>query len=375
MTVLLEKYLAGTVTPEEREAVLDWWRANDLREIRIPVSSASEIDQLRMRMRRTLEAHVRATQIRVLPVWGRVAAVAATVLVVAGAGWWWKQEPMVEKAHQVATAPKKKNDVQPGHNGAILTLADGTKKVLDSLSDGTIALQGKTVVRLQGGTLAYSATGADAAITYNTMSTPRGRQYRLVLPDGTRVWLNAASSLTFPTVFNGANREVRLEGEAYFEIEHDKRPFRVLTATQRIEDIGTHFNISSYSDEPATVTTLLEGAVTVNGRLLKPGQQGSTTTGAGMESVRVDQANIVQAVAWKNGAFSFSDARLPEILRQLARWYNVDVEYRGPVAARTFSGDIGRDLTLAQVLRVLTKSHIRYQIDDGHRLVILSDDQ
>jgi ferric-dicitrate binding protein FerR (iron transport regulator) len=282
--------------------------------------------------------------------------------------------------------------VAPGGNRAVLTLAGGQKIILDSAATGVLAEQGNThVQKLGDGKLAYEAGGRGGDGTrggstvpplYNTLTTPRGGQYQLTLPDGTKVWLNAASSITYPTAFTGHDRTVEMTGEAYFEVVHDKkRPFTVKAGGQTIQDIGTHFNVNAYADEPEQVTTLLEGAVSVSGHLLRPGEKAtvtgataSGTIGAGATAtggdIRVTQGDPEGAVAWKNGLFDFNDAGLQTVMRQLSRWYNVDVTYEGNIPTRQFQGMIGRALTLDQVLAGLTKERVHYQIEPGNRLII-----
>jgi ferric-dicitrate binding protein FerR (iron transport regulator) len=280
--------------------------------------------------------------------------------------------------------------VAPGGNRAVLTLAGGQKILLDSAAAGILAEQGNAQVKKVGdGKLAYEAGGgatkgaSAAAPLYNTLTTPRGGQYQLTLPDGTKVWLNAASSLTFPTAFTGSSRTVEMTGEAYFEVVHDKKhPFTVKVSGQTIEDIGTQFNVNAYTDEPAQVTTLLEGAVKVDGHLLRPGEKASITgaagpgatgtaaTTTGAADIRVERGDPEGAVAWKNGLFVFTDAGLQTVMRQLSRWYNVDVTYEGNIPPRQFTGMIGRSLTLDQVLKGLAKERVHYQIEKGNRLII-----
>jgi ferric-dicitrate binding protein FerR (iron transport regulator) len=289
--------------------------------------------------------------------------------------------------------------VQPGGNKAVLTLAGGQKIILDSAAAGILAEQGNAQVKKLGdGRLAYEAGGTKsgnagggaASPLYNTLTTPRGGQYQLTLPDGTKVWLNAASSLTYPTAFTGHDRMVQMTGEAYFEIAHDSRkPFKVEAGGQTIEDIGTQFNVNAYTDEPAQVTTLLEGAAKVDGHLLRPGEKatvtgaagpgamgtggtgtGATGGGTGAADIRVGRGDPEAAVAWKNGLFVFTDAGLQTVMRQLSRWYNVDVTYEGNIPPRQFTGMIGRSLTLDQVLKGLAKERVHYQIEAGNRLII-----
>ncbi len=314
----------------------------------------------------------------------RVMAAAAVVLLLVGLSRLWR----TYRSETPVQAPVV--IVAPGGNRAVLTLAGGQKILLDSAATGILAEQGNARVnKLGDGKLAYVAgAGATVAPLYNTLTTPRGGQYQLTLPDGTKVWLNAASSLTYPIAFTGSNRTVEMTGEAYFEVAHDKKhPFTIKVGGQTIEDIGTQFNVNAYTDEPAQVTTLLEGAVKVDGHLLRPGEKatvtgaagpgakgiGATGTGAtntGAADIRVERGDPNQAVAWKNGLFDFTDAGLQTVMRQLSRWYNVDVTYEGNIPPRQFTGMIGRSLTLDQVLKGLAKERVHYQIEEGHRLII-----
>lgn len=277
-------------------------------------------------------------------------------------------------APAIAAAPVK--DVAPGGNRAVLTLSDGTQIPLDSAGNGVLAQQGNTrITKLSNGQLAYNGSGtSEGQILYNTMSTPLGGQYKLILPDGTTVWLNAGSSISYPTAFAGAERSVSITGEAYFEVaRNEKMPFRVKAGNTTIEVLGTQFNINAYKDEASINTTLLEGAVRVSAlqqvQTLKPGQQAqvNTQTGALQVSNHVD---VNEVMAWKKGFFSFTDADLPTVMRQLSRWYNVQVTYEGDIPQRAFTGEIGRDLTLSQVLKGLTKTRIKYRIENGNRIII-----
>lgn len=306
----------------------------------------------------------------------RMMTAAAILLLLVGLGRLWQSDDT-----QKAT-PAPVVVVPPGGNRAVLTLANGQKIILDSAATGMLADQGNTrVQKLGDGELAYEGGKGAAAHLYNTLTTPRGGQYQLTLPDGTKVWLDAASSLTYPTAFTGNDRTVELTGEAYFEVVHDKtRSFTVKAGGQTIRDIGTHFNVNAYADEPAQVTTLLEGAVSVDGHLLRPGEKATVTiatgpgatagTTTGGADVKVTKGDPEQAVAWKNGLFYFSDAGLQTVMRQLSRWYNVDVSYEGNIPARQFTGMIGRSLTLDQVLKGLAKENVHYRIEEGHRLII-----
>ena len=267
-----------------------------------------------------------------------------------------------------------RKDVGPGGNKATLTLANGTTILLDTAQRGAITSQGNSrVLKMDDGRLAYEpVTKKKESPVYNTLSTPRGGQYQLTLPDGSRVWLNAASSITYPTAFTGDERTVKISGEAYIEVVHSKdQPFRVQAGDQLLEDIGTAFNINAYSDEPVVSTTLVEGKIKVSrgkvSRVLSPGQQ---VQGKGSTLEIVAGVDVDQVLAWKNGAFSFRNADLPTVMRQLARWYDIEVEYTGAVPAGTFDGEIGRGLTLNQVLQGLAQARINYTIVNSHKIVI-----
>ncbi|MBL7697462.1 MAG: FecR domain-containing protein [Chitinophagaceae bacterium] len=256
-------------------------------------------------------------------------------------------------------------DVAPGGEKAVLTLADGTKIILDNAANGNLALQGGTeVVKLANGQVAYNVKGLSAEdIMWNTMSTPAGGQYRLVLPDGTKVWLNAASSITYPAAFVSQNREVKIIGEAYFEVVKNKeRPFIVdINGKSTVEVLGTSFNINSYTNEENIKTTLLEGSVKISSSIiLKPGEQAVEASG---ETIVVQSADINQALAWKNGLFSFDNADLRSVMRQLERWYDIEVKYVGSVADFKLKGEMYRDVNLSVVLTFLQKMGLKFRMD------------
>ena len=284
----------------------------------------------------------------------------------------------------VKTEPKQElnNDVLPGGNKAILTLANGSQIVLDSASNGIVAQQGNTeVMKLANGQLVYKGAGDQAnEVLYNTMVTPHGGQYRLVLSDGSRVWLNAVSSIRFPTVFIGKERTVEITGEAYFEIAKDlSRTFRVFVrplsgnGVMEVAVLGTHFNINAYKDEPTIKTTLLEGRVKVsmgtNPTIINPGQQAQAQlNNSGIIKV-INDADVAEAVAWKDGRFEFRDADLKTIMRQIMRWYDVDVEYQGNIPDRYFTADISRNKTLSGVMEILKLSDIDFKLE-GKKLTV-----
>ncbi|HWV66663.1 FecR family protein [Chitinophaga sp.] len=308
------------------------------------------------------------TPARKLPVFWWAAA-SLLLLLASGAAYFYLQPAKTAPILPVQPVVKTR-DVQPGTNKAMLTLADGSVVTLDTLGRQEL-VQGNTAVRQRNGLLQYENRGQDNANSYNTLTTPKGGQYRLLLPDGTAVWLNAGSSLRYPVAFSDAERRVTLTGEAYFEVVHDhKKPFRVQVGNQVVEDLGTRFNINAYADEPVASTTLLEGAVKINNTLLKPGEQAQVTK-EGVISV-VKNINTADAVAWKEGFFVFRNDNLKTVMRELARWYDVEIIYQPNINNnQQFSGRIDRSLTLAQVLNGLALTKARFTIEDNRKVVIL----
>jgi transmembrane sensor len=294
-----------------------------------------------------------------------------------------------------------KNDVLPGGNKAILTLSGGRKIILDSAQQGDLTIQGNArVSKMENGKLVYQPVGNSLGetTTYNTLTTPRGGQYQLKLPDGTQVWLNAASSITYPTAFIGKERKVKITGEAYFEVaKNADLPFWVEENDLVIKVLGTRFDVNGYGNEPIRSAVLIDGSVNVLYQKtevhLQPGMQAQVRRElAGDQGSAADQksttnqkstadhskpvltvvpGNIEQTLAWKNGFFAFANADLPTVIRQIARWYDVDVNYEGaiPKDAFEFNGKIGRSLTLDQVLKLLTQTHVHYTIR-GRQLTI-----
>ncbi|SEM92061.1 FecR family protein [Chitinophaga rupis] len=301
------------------------------------------------------------------------AAAAILLLVFSAITYRWLQH----SPQQAVVAPMV-NDVGPGSSKALLTLANGATVTLDSAGKQVIQ-QGTTVIRQQNGQLQYHVQGAAALVGYsmNTLATPRGGQYQLVLPDGSKVWLNAASSLRYPTVFSDTGRLVELTGEAYFEVQslsrsdNKKVPFRVKVNNMVVEVLGTHFNIMAYSDEQAIRTTLLEGSVRVSqnssGQVLRPGEQ--AVVAAGNEIKVLHSVNVQEAVAWKNGVFQFNRAGLPVVMRQLSRWYDVEVVYEGKIPDQEFLGKMQRELNLSEVLSILEKSGVRFRME-GRKIIV-----
>jgi ferric-dicitrate binding protein FerR (iron transport regulator) len=300
-------------------------------------------------------------------------AAAAGLLACIVMAWLFKSGPAHHSPQIAATG-----DIRPGTNKAILTLANGTQIFLDSLQNGRIARQGATTVIKLNGIISYSGDprqGAnEEAPLYNTITTPRGGQYELVLPDGSRVWLNSASSLRFPTAFRTMQREVELTGEGYFEIEKDAgRPFTVWVDHMKVQVLGTSFNTMAYPDESTINTTLVDGAVVISGvglqKKLQPGQQAVFDSASRQLSVR--KTDVRLAIAWKTGLFEFDNTDLETILRQLARWYDIEIVYRVRPEKTPLGGNISRNLQLKEVLDLLEANGINHFKIEGKKVFVL----
>jgi hypothetical protein len=299
-------------------------------------------------------------------------AVAASVLLLLSVGVYFFLKP--QQKQQIA----RHDQVVPGGNKAILTLANGQKIILTDAKNGAVARQGNIVVnKTAGGQVTYQVSNSTKSgqEVYNTMTTPRGGTWGLTLSDGTRVWLNSVSSIKYPTAFTGKERNVEITGEAYFEVAHNRtQPFHVTAGGQRVEVLGTHFNINAYPEEDAVKTTLLQGSVklvkssgtTMESVILKPGQQAQVAA----QIKVIKHADTDQVMAWKNGLFSFEKVSLQEVLRQLSRWYDVEVVYKGNIEPRKFGGEIGRDLNLSEVLDGLKASGVHFSLQ-GRRLIVM----
>jgi len=303
---------------------------------------------------------------------------AAVLLLIAGGAVFFSRDKTRTNIVQLPVEQRFHNDVFPGGDKAVLELADGSKIVLDNASNGALAQQGRTqVMKLDNGQLAYqvgkkreiNSTIAEA-IRYNTISTPRGGQYQVVLPDGSKVWLNAVSSLRFPTNFSGKERRVELNGEAYFDVtKNASMPFKVVTAQAtplEIEVMGTEFDLMAYGDEDRQKVTLISGAVNASSGkeqlVLQPNQQAfldKRSTALHLTSI----SNLAEVTAWKDGFFQFQDASIESIMRQAARWYDVEVAYEGKVNQQ-FIGKVPRQVNLSTLLKILEATGwVHFRID------------
>lgn len=407
---LLDHYLLGTLTKEERrqfsqalkqpelatelEKLLEETFMNDTFE-------GTENPERRKRMFQLLEQKTssfnhpsKQKHSASILSFKRIAAAAAILLAIAGVVYFIAIQKPAPKAVAVLKENKtvKEPDVMPGHQGATLRLSNGSVIVLDSAQNGTLAMQGNIQVIKENGQILYK--GKNGEVLYNNISTDKGRQWSVVLPDGTKVWLNAESSIRYPLTFTGNERTVDITGEAYFEVApltlpagqagskggHGKVPFIVSVVSSlgdgrgiKVEVLGTHFNINSYKDEPSVRTTLLEGLIRIgNGvtkRIVHPGQEASILNNT--TDIKITATDVQNAIAWKNGYFSFHNASLKTVMRQLTRWYDIDVVYSEQAPNLEFEGAIDQSLKLSAVLRILEKTGVHFKIGEDRKLFIL----
>ncbi|HWK03552.1 MAG TPA: FecR domain-containing protein [Puia sp.] len=314
-----------------------------------------------------------APVVRLRP-WRRMAAASAIILFLVSGSIYLYRQKQNSSNQEVAEKKAIRLDTLQGTNGAILTLADGKQIVLDSSQNGSLEKQGNTRILKQGSQLSYKTDEGDQAVVlYNTITTPRGKQYQLLLTDGTKVWLNAASSIRFPATFNGKERRVEVSGEVYFEVAHNKdMPFIVQVDKTEIAVLGTHFNVTDYNDEKTICTTLLEGSVRIiNGTqqaLLVPGEQGRIERATGKLSS--SQVDVEQIIAWTKGRLCLVNSDFPVLMRQISRWYDVDIVFQGAVPKVHIGGFIHRDVNLATVMGFLEETGVHYKVE-GKTIIIL----
>lgn len=304
----------------------------------------------------------------IFPLWARWAAAVAAVLLVAVPGFY---QARIKPAKPVYT--QFKGEIAPGGNKAVLVLSDGRKLSLTDAANGKLAEQaGVSIKKTASGKLIYETenpAGQDGTARYNIISTPAGGTYQVVLPDGTRVWLNAASSLKYPVSFTYLKeRRVELRGEAYFEVARQSRaalklPFIVSGSKQDVEVLGTHFNINSYDENRSVETTLLEGSIKLSRKgafekMIVPGEQAIVN-----QDIKVLKVDTSTAVAWKNGLFKFDHASIYTVMSQFSRWYDIDVEYEGKVPGNRFSGEVYRNMNASGAFKILSLAHINFRIE------------
>lgn len=371
---LLFRELQGTLTEAEK-AQLDAWMAErpENREWASQLQQPATLTKkLRLYADHQQEAARQEAIRHLFPIshnihWKRWWAAAAILILLAAGGYWYQQQQQPMAVKKMATV------IAAGHNGAILTLANGNQLLLDTVRNGVIALQGGVTARVVNGTLRYEGNGSGEV--YNTMSIPKGRLFQLSLPDGTTVWLNSASTIRYPIAFNGKERRVFISGEAYFEVAPNaNQPFIVAINQQGVVKVlGTRFNVHAYDNEPAITTTLLDGAVQVNAAVtLQPGQQAIWQQGATATKL-ISHANIDKVMAWKNGLFDFDGASLPEVMRQLERWYDIEVVFEKPIPDITFGGKMTKGIPLNEMLEILKSfegADLRFRMEGEHTLIV-----
>lgn len=375
---LLHRYLEGNASPDEILLVEQWYQhLADAGEWNWDEGEKEKDEGEKQKLEDAIEGRllhqIRSAETPVRKINAVKWVAAAVFVLLAGTASWLLF--FNTKKESAAISQRFGNDVAPGRNAAILTLAGGKQLILDSGATGTISQQGNATVFNRNGRLTYTASQEKPKESfYNTLTTPKGNQYQLVLPDGSKVWLNAASSITYPTAFTGDQRKVTISGEAYFEVAANTRqPFVVQEGNMTIQVLGTHFNINGYNDEAAVKTTLLEGAVRIvigsNNNLLKPGQQAILTRNDDRITV-VNDADIEEVIAWKNGEFHFTDTSIESIMRQISRWYDVDVVYDAPVSGH-FVADIPRNVPLSQLLHLLeVTGQVHFRIE-GKKITVI----
>lgn len=382
---LLNRLFHGTISVSEKESLARWvqesgeedhlkemiqqsWQQFETQET-LPQAKANELLQSILFHAKSQEKQPAKLIGMHKRSWGRI-AVAASILLALGIGSYFIffNQP---KQNEIVKTDLPKDVEAPKGTKAMITLANGQKVLLDSLTSGTLAIQGNVnVVKTADGQIVYN--GSSTEIEYNTMFNPRGSKVvNLTLSDGTKVWLNSESSLRYPIAFAGNERGVEITGEAYFEVAKDaKKKFIVSGNGVTTEVLGTHFNVNTYTDESSVKVTLLEGSVKVTKAaltgLLKPGQQAQVSS----EIKVVNGVDVDEVMAWKNGRFQFNKASLQEVMRQIARWYDVEISYEGKITPQQFGGKMQRDLNLSEVLDGLAKSQVHFRIE-GKKVVVM----
>ncbi|MES2376045.1 MAG: FecR family protein [Bacteroidota bacterium] len=377
---LIDRYLAKLATNDELNELLTWYNELDYGSegfdqwAREFGGEENLMAHLHSGFAQTLERQKRSHKIKAIY---RTISIAAIFAIVFGGWFFYSTNSQLDKK-----AANKNVSVQivPGKNTAILTLSDGAKVMLDNAGNGAVARQANmAITKTKTGTLAYTAIGGandgPGKVLFNTVSTPRGGQFQIKLPDGTEVWLNAESSIKYPVVFSKTERRVELTGEAYFEVTHNaQQPFKVITNNQEIKVLGTHFDVKGYSDEQTINTTLLQGSVLVSNlrskktKLLQPGQQ--SVISLINDDISVNAVNVSQVVSWKNGYFLFDQMNIASIMKIMSRWYDVDVQYNDFDKSAVFGGTFSRNANIKDILNNLQiLGQVHFQIE-GRKIIV-----
>jgi transmembrane sensor len=366
---LLDKYIAGEASLEEEQRLLNFY--GSFQKKSNSVEAKDELGENIFGKIRENISSIEADRYNPNYYYLKSISIAALILLFISTGLYFYSNRVISEPEQFAEIDVR-NDILPGYNKAILTLADGSKISLDDAANGLLASQGNiAITKTENGQIVYEKNNVDKSkfiahrSAINTIQTPKGGKYQIRLPDGSKVWLNSASTLSYPTTFAGNERKVQLKGEAYFEISPNKNvPFRVESDNQIVEVLGTHFNINSYDDEDYVKTTLLEGSVKVilnsnpneisKTKLLKPGEQ--SLTKSNQSGIRIENADTEKAIAWKNGYFKFRNTPIKEIMREIERWYDVELVYEGKIPSDEFTGFISNDVKISAVLKIMEES-------------------
>ncbi|TCC91054.1 FecR family protein [Pedobacter hiemivivus] len=380
---LIDKYLSGEATSDERNLLeQSYMKASSRTPMKDDLSKDARFNKIGVDSWESLMERINRMGTKRSVLWPRIAAAAAIFLVVGVGVLLYRNQ-----TSKVVQTSAYTNDVAPGSSGATLTLASGKRIVLSDAMNGELAKEaGLSITKTADGQLVYEVKDQAKADEnkINTLSTANGETYHVRLPDGSLVALNAASSLTYATSLNeGVDRRVKLVGEAYFEVFKDKkRPFIVESKGQEVEVLGTHFNINAYTNEPNIKTTLLEGSVRVtaltkhqntqattrNSQHLTPGQQSIISNGS--NTIKVENADTEEAIAWKNGYFNLNNENIAGIMRKLSRWYDLEVEYRGKLPDVVLGGEIPRNTKLSQALKILEVSNNVHFIVEGKKIIV-----
>lgn len=373
---LYEKYIAGKCSEDELVELENYQDSLILKEQVWDNTIMGDSEEIKQSIQIDLSNSIQEyNRIRKFKTRAWQSAAAAVLIIISTSIYYFQGSP--EQVLVNTETPRFKNDVAPGNNKAVLTLDDGSKIDLDDAKTGILASESNVDIKKTGeGKLEYTASIQDAKIIkYNVLRTPMGGEYQLVLPDGSKVWLNSGSTLRFPTSFVGSERIVELKGEAYFDItKNSKMPFLVRTNNAMdIKVLGTQFNIMAYDDEKNINTTLIEGSVEVlkglGKTMLKPGQEAVLNKGSG--NIKVSIADLEQAIAWKNGYFIFSNENIESIMRKVSRWYNVDVIYEGNLSNKDFVGTISRNKNVSELLKMLELTGAVHFSIDGRRITVM----
>ncbi|MGN8057691.1 FecR family protein [Pedobacter sp. 22163] len=364
---LAEKWRNGTISKAEQSEFNHWY--NSL-ENSLELETEESIEEMERRLYQSITKKGNIHPQRSYR-WPRIVAVASIAILLGISGLY-----LITKNPKARVSETVSNDIAPGGNNAILTLADGRKITLSDAKNGSLAqLPDVSVVKTSDGNISYqkipSRQLSPQSMGYNVVNTPLGGQYHLTLSDGTNAWLNAGSSIKYPTSFTGLERKVEITGEVYFEVAHNAaKPFRVVSSGQVVEVLGTHFNINAYSDEKNVRTTLIEGSVRISGanqsKTIKPGEEAEFSS----KGISIGQADTEESIAWKNGYFRFNDENIESIMRKLSRWYDIEVSFQGPMSSEGFNGKISRYKNISQALKMLEQTGAVHFEIKGRRISV-----